>query len=452
MKKKLFSKLLFIGITLSLINLNLHAQTFTFDTATDTEGWVKNYATSDPVQATESGNGVLSFDGAGKNVTLKRNVTAGSGIDATTNKYLKIIIKNTSTANKMRLGYEQGPGSGAYSWTAFKDITAADTDYNTYYISIGTNANWDGEELNLQLQFRLDNAADAVSGTFYIDELSFFAPVTTYNGILQNPGFDDVPGDFGPYSSDNKTYMTTSASAEETHNSSSQSFNIAFNAPNYANATTNYEVVNFYNAYRPDVGPFAIGDNPVMKTGIYVKYINNEVGAPASKDIRIQGMWVLTDGANPPAYRGVGVTKTLQNGGDWTLFEFERTETTAAFDNSFFRFALFIDDGASSMELGDNLYIDSMTSCMDCPTLGTENLKKDDASIVLYPNPAQNILNISSKNKTVSKVEIYSILGSKVLEIKNQNSINISQLNRGIYISKIYDNNNAVSTKRFIKK
>lgn len=452
MKTKLFSKLFFLGFALCLYNLNLQAQTFDFETAADTEDWIRNYGTSVPSQATESGNGVLSFDGTGKNATLKRNVSAGNGIDGTTNKYLKIIIKNTSTANKMRLGYEQVSGSGLYSWTAFKDITAADTDYNTYYVSIGSNANWDGEELNLQLQFRLDDASVNVSGTFYIDELSFFAPVTTYDGILQNPGFDDVPGDFGPYSSDNKSYMTPSTTTEETHNNTAQSYKIAFSAPNYANGTADYEVVNFYNAYRPDVGPFAIGDNPTMKTSIYVKYKNDEVGAPASKDIRIQGMWVLTDGANPPAYRGIGITKTLQNDGDWTLFEFERTETAAAFDNSFFRFALFIDGGASSMELGDNLYLDSMTSCMDCPSLGTETITKDDNSIKLLPNPVKNILNISNKNNTISRIEIYSVLGKKVLDVGNQNSIDVSKLNKGIYISKIYGNDNTVSTKRFIKK
>jgi len=86
------------------------------------------------------------------------------------------------------------------------------------------------------------------------------------------------------------------------------------------------------------------------------------------------------------------------------------------------------------------------------PTLSTKNITKDDASLRLFPNPVRDILNVYTTGKNISKIEVYSILGSKVLEVENSKSVNVSTLSSGLYISKIYGDNNGVSTKRFIKQ
>ncbi|MFT5243781.1 MAG: hypothetical protein ACI8QQ_001714, partial [Psychroserpens sp.] len=52
---------------------------------------------------------------------------------------------------------------------------------------------------------------------------------------------------------------------------------------------------------------------------------------------------------------------------------------------------------------------------------------------------------------TIDKVELYSILGKKVLEVNRNNSIDISAFNSGIYFVKIHSGNRTIS-KKIIKK
>ena len=79
-------------------------------------------------------------------------------------------------------------------------------------------------------------------------------------------------------------------------------------------------------------------------------------------------------------------------------------------------------------------------------TLGIRNLFKEKI-LHIYPNPVKELLTIDSQVK-ITKVEIYSILGKKVLEKKsNLNSIQISGLSNGIYIVKIHFENEFIFRK-----
>ena len=82
-----------------------------------------------------------------------------------------------------------------------------------------------------------------------------------------------------------------------------------------------------------------------------------------------------------------------------------------------------------------------------------EALSITDVDIVdlkLYPNPATNFINITS-SETIDQVELYSILGKKVLEVNHTNSIDISAMNSGIYFVKINSGNRTIS-KKIVKK
>ncbi|RXP44325.1 T9SS C-terminal target domain-containing protein [Lutibacter sp. HS1-25] len=60
-------------------------------------------------------------------------------------------------------------------------------------------------------------------------------------------------------------------------------------------------------------------------------------------------------------------------------------------------------------------------------------------SIKMYPNPVTDILHVSSQLKEIQKIEIFSMLGSKMMEVKtNFNSINMKDLPSGIYLLHIY--------------
>jgi hypothetical protein len=73
-----------------------------------------------------------------------------------------------------------------------------------------------------------------------------------------------------------------------------------------------------------------------------------------------------------------------------------------------------------------------------------------DKSIRLYPNPASGIVNIESKLSAISKVEIYSVLGTKVLEASDSNIISVENLQSGLYLVKIYSDNKYVTKKLMV--
>jgi hypothetical protein len=72
-------------------------------------------------------------------------------------------------------------------------------------------------------------------------------------------------------------------------------------------------------------------------------------------------------------------------------------------------------------------------------------------SILLYPNPAGNNLNIIfHNNKTENKIEIINLLGTKVMEYYSQEqrtTINIESLPRGVYFLRTGN-----QTKMFVKE
>ena len=91
--------------------------------------------------------------------------------------------------------------------------------------------------------------------------------------------------------------------------------------------------------------------------------------------------------------------------------------------------------------------------------LGTASTNEiNNFEFEIYPNPVIDIVNLTFENnfENMIKVEIYDALGrlsftQNKFSTQNKLSLNISELERGIYIMKLY-NNNKISVKRIIKK
>ena len=81
-------------------------------------------------------------------------------------------------------------------------------------------------------------------------------------------------------------------------------------------------------------------------------------------------------------------------------------------------------------------------------TLGTNDYKL--TNIKLYPNPAKNTIQISNLKES-QDYKIYNLLGQSVKQgiIENNQAIDVSNLNNGVYIIKL--KNNTISLQ-FIKK
>lgn len=122
------------------------------------------------------------------------------------------------------------------------------------------------------------------------------------------------------------------------------------------------------------------------------------------------------------------------------------------------------ESGTWSQELyaGQTLAISAFTEDAEFgPGMGTvtnfsftpETAGMDDfaaSSVKYYPNPIVDVLNISSGQSSISKVEMYNMLGQMVLS-KSINgsltSLNVSELDGGIYNVKIYSENKEQTIK-----
>ena len=84
----------------------------------------------------------------------------------------------------------------------------------------------------------------------------------------------------------------------------------------------------------------------------------------------------------------------------------------------------------------------------DCSTLGTSDFDLVQ-NISIYPNPTSNAIAVSSTSNVLS-LEIYNLLGKRVLIAKNNNKLDVSNLNSGIYLVKIQTEKGNI-TKKIIK-
>ncbi len=82
--------------------------------------------------------------------------------------------------------------------------------------------------------------------------------------------------------------------------------------------------------------------------------------------------------------------------------------------------------------LGGSIYIDNISFTQDVSI--EQQTERND--VVVYPNPAQDYINIKADNMQISNVSLYDMTGRQVLQKEwhqNSNRIDISSLNAGLY-------------------
>ncbi|MGY5355522.1 galactose-binding domain-containing protein [Wenyingzhuangia sp. IMCC45467] len=132
-------------------------------------------------------------------------------------------------------------------------------------------------------------------------------------------------------------------------------------------------------------------------------------------------------------------TVHTQVGGDGSIDDISFTETSGQYVRIY----------ATKRGLGDYGY-----SLWEVEVYGTagETLSFDnvqDSDFSVSPNPTTGLLNINS-NTTIDYVQVYDISGRSLLNTTS-NTVDLSNLNNGIYILKI-ETNGVVKTKKIIKK
>lgn len=99
---------------------------------------------------------------------------------------------------------------------------------------------------------------------------------------------------------------------------------------------------------------------------------------------------------------------------------------------------------------GNRVAIDNLSwTCYS--SLSNEEFSQETFNI--YPNPVSNQLNIQLNSTEKTQIEIYNILGKRVLTktIHQSQTIQLDNLNSGVYILKLTQNNSTIS-KKLIKK
>ena len=75
------------------------------------------------------------------------------------------------------------------------------------------------------------------------------------------------------------------------------------------------------------------------------------------------------------------------------------------------------------------------TSVELCPQL-LSNKNFETSNFSVYPNPVKDFLTVKS-NEVIKNIAVYAITGKKVIEVSNTNSVNLSKLNKALYLVEI---------------
>ncbi len=92
--------------------------------------------------------------------------------------------------------------------------------------------------------------------------------------------------------------------------------------------------------------------------------------------------------------------------------------------------------------------------CVNCGAVGVKENKQGLSNINVYPNPANNVLNIASSDEYISEIVILNVAGQKVFSLENlfvqHYTINTLNLSKGIYFVKISNSNSEAHNIKLI--
>lgn len=101
-----------------------------------------------------------------------------------------------------------------------------------------------------------------------------------------------------------------------------------------------------------------------------------------------------------------------------------------------------------------NLPAASSATGAECSTLSVEENTLLQA-LNFYPNPTNDVITINNDKQLDISIEIYDILGKKVLQTKSSSirkqTINLSSLKTGVYLTQIKAGSNSI-TKKLVKQ
>jgi hypothetical protein len=161
-------------------------------------------------------------------------------------------------------------------------------------------------------------------------------------------------------------------------------------------------------------------------------------------DDEVQVLISNDDGATWNTLETFNAGNTPSNTGDAKLYDL------SGYTSATTKFAFWASEGSVDDPEDYNFFIDNFSVDVYA-SLGIDDLQQIEG-FVMYPNPVNDVLNISAKN-TIENLQIINMLGQVVKTSspnKNSFQLNISNLNTGIYFVKV-SVNNTEATIRIVK-
>ena len=411
--------------------------------------------------------------GQGNNPIIRK---ADANIDADTNiNFIEIRLKNLSTISYLRLC----PASTTSNYGNVV-ISTADTAYQTYIVDVTA---WTGNPIGIDIMCKKNNSTTAgsaytpVAGEYilidYIKPLAYLVTpeVNVFNFDATTESFTNLTRSTAVQATESSrgTLMINCTTAASTNGKVALSSLLAHveGTNKYAHITLKNTSTNTLFQLNGKVGSVSTAFNPIQtyttSDANYKTYdfdlttwdsgsqfpelnfgVKNTWIATATYvigDIVISGNTYCknTSGANSVS-PAVPQTDTA----NWVLCD--ATGAVAPAVGAILGGALNINP------LANSVYVDSMVFDNVVPSaLGTAEFENTINTISLYPNPAHEVLNISSTN-SISKIEVYDMQGRNVASNNNASNVNVESLVKGVYIVKVMQENGSVVAKQFIKK
>ncbi len=454
-----------------------------FNTASNTEGWTASQGSAGAAGILNATGTAIEYttitgnSGASRNPTFTKTT---ANIDATANNQIEVRVKNGSAATYLRLTTTIGAVLNTYNAV----ITTADADYRIYTFTLTST----GTVSTISLEFKLSDGTTSgnnyvpsatvpstvgtVISIDYIRPRNFVAPIqNTFNFDSTTEGFTALTRATAVQATESsRGTLMVNCNAASVNNGKVSLSPIVFRVEGtnrYAHITLKNTSTNTLFQLNGKVGSVSTAFNPIQtyttSDANYKTYdfdlttwdsgsqfpelnfgVKNTWIATATYvigDIVISGNTYCknTSGANSisPA---VPQTDTV----NWVLCD--ATGAVAPAVGAILGGALNINP------LANSVYVDSMVFDNVVPSaLGTAEFENTTNTISLYPNPAHEVLNISSTN-SITKIEVYDMQGRNVASNYNASNVNVEGLVKGVYIVKVMQENGSVVAKQFIKK
>ena len=413
--------------------------------------------------------------GTGNNPTIRKT---DAGIDADTNiNFIEILLKNVSTISYLRL-------CPATTGTNYGNvlISTADTEYHTYFIDVTA---WTGNPVGIDITCKKNTVASGSGSAYtpaageyilidYIKPLAYLVTpeVNVFNFDTTTEGFTNLTRSAAVQTTESSraTLMINCTTVAATNAKVALSSLLAHveGTNKYAHITlknTSTNTLFQLNGKATVLGIAGVGTtfNPIQtytsSDADYKTYDfdlttwDNGYQFP-ELNFAVKDTWSATPVTYAVNDEVISSNSTYKNLTGINTANSPRADiiaNAAAVPALPQNWELVGTEGAL-LDLTNFVYVDSIVFDNVVPSaLGTADFGYANNTISLYPNPAQEVLNITSSN-SITKIEVYDMQGRNVASNINASVVNVAALVKGAYIVKVVQENGSVVAKQFIKK